>query len=139
MILGIGNDLVDIRRIEKSLQRFGRKFEERIFTDAEIAKADSRAGAGDKVRAAVLAKRFAAKEAFVKALGTGIGEMVGWRDVEIANGTNGAAYFVLHGRTLEGFNAMAPLGMKTQAHLSMTDEYPFAQAFVVISAVISSN
>ena len=130
MIIGIGTDLVDIRRIEKLCARLGKKFEERICAASEI-----KGRAGSKQRYASLAKRFAAKEACAKALGTGIGKSVKWRDILVSNLNNGAPCLTLSGRAEAHLQKRTPSGMLAQIHLSMTDEYPIAQAFVVISAV----
>ncbi len=133
MILGIGSDLTDIRRIEKTLERFGERFEKRVFTDGEIAKANRRAGAGPRIKAATLAKRFAAKEACSKALGTGI-RGIRWREMEVANLPSGKPTLSLTGQAMERLQALTPKGFAPQIDLSMTDDYPLAQAFVVISA-----
>lgn len=130
MIVGIGNDLVDIRRIEKSLERFGERFVQRIFTDVEQARSESRAG-----RAASYAKRFAAKEACAKALGTGLRRGVFWRDMGVINQRGGKPTLRLTGGALARLQAITPAGMSPQIDLSLTDEYPMAQAFVIISAV----
>lgn len=135
MIIGIGTDLIDIRRVEKSLKRFGSAFEERMFTEAEIARANGKGRAGMKYRASILAKRIAAKEAFAKALGTGIGKHANWKEIEVINLANGEPSLRLHGAARERLKKITPRGRKAQLHLSMTDEYPFAQAFVVISCV----
>ena len=131
MILGIGSDLTDIRRIEKTLARFGERFERRVFTDVEIAKANSRAGGGGK--AATLAKRFAAKEACAKALGTGL-RGISWREMEVVNLPSGKPTLRLTGRSMQRFAKLTPAGFTAQIDLSMTDDYPLAQAFVIISA-----
>jgi len=121
VIIGIGSDLCDIRRIEQTLERFGDKFVARCFTAIERAKSDRRAE-----RAASYAKRFAAKEACAKALGTGLRHGVFWRDMGVVNlPTGGAA---------ERLAAITPAGRQTTIHLTITDEYPLAQAFVVIEA-----
>lgn len=136
MIIGIGSDITDVRRIEKALVRFGARFEQRIFTPAEIATADQRGRASIKGRASSLAKRFAAKEACAKALSTGIGQQgVEWRDIAVENLPGGAPQLVLTGRAKQIMEAMIPQGMLARVHLSLADEYPMAQAFVVISAV----
>lgn len=131
MILGIGSDLVDIRRIEKTLARFGERFEKRVFTDIEIAKANSRLGGGGK--AAILAKRFAAKEACAKALGLGM-RGIGWREMEVVNLPSGKPTLRLSGRCAQCLQRLTPKGFAAQIDLSMTDDHPLAQAFVVISA-----
>jgi holo-[acyl-carrier protein] synthase len=130
MILGIGNDLIDIRRVEKSLERFGDRFVERIFTDVERSKSDRRAN-----RAASYAKRFAAKEACSKALGTGFRRGVFWRDLGVVNLPSGKPTMALTGGALERLNEMTPDGMKVQIDLTITDDFPLAQAFVIISAL----
>ncbi|HEU5046262.1 MAG TPA: holo-ACP synthase [Rickettsiales bacterium] len=135
MIIGIGNDLVDVRRIERSLARFGMRFEQRIFTPTEIAIAEQRGRSGLKGKAATLAKRFAAKEACAKALSTGIGQGIQWHEIAVENLPGGAPQLVLTGKAREILQAMIPQGMQPRLHLSLADEYPMAQAFVVISAV----
>src|ERR1700748_1025705 len=130
MILGLGSDLIDIRRIEKSIERFGDRFIERIFTDIERAKSDKRAQ-----RAASYAKRFAAKEACAKALGTGLNKGVFWRDMGVINLPGGKPTLKLTGGALARLEAMTPPGHSVQIDLSMTDELPIAQAIVIISAV----
>lgn len=134
MILGIGSDLTDIRRIEKACNRFGKRFEERIFSAVELATANRKGKAGAKAKAASLAKRFAAKEACAKALGTGINKGVSWQDISVSNLPSGAPALSLTGKAAEMLLQLTPLGMKAQLHLTMTDEHPIAQAFVVISA-----
>ena len=137
MILGFGNDICDIQRIEESLQRFGERFEKRIFTDSERAKAHSRAGGGTRAVAATLAKRFAAKEAFAKALGTGIRE-IGWRDMEVINLPSGAPSMKVTGRALKELQGITPKGLEARIFLTLTDEYPYAQAQVIIEAITPS-
>ncbi len=136
MILGIGNDLVDIRRIEQSLERFGERFIARVFTDAERAKSERRAGSAGRhsARAASYAKRFAAKEACSKALGTGFRDGVFWRDMGVVNLTSGQPTMKLSGGALERLAAITPPGMQARIHVTLTDEYPMAEAFVIISA-----
>ncbi|WP_188259671.1 holo-ACP synthase [Azospirillum tabaci] len=136
MILGIGNDLIDIRRIEQSLDRFGDRFVARIFTDVERAKSERRAGAAGKhsARAATYAKRFAAKEACSKALGTGFRDGVFWRDMGVVNLPSGQPTMRLTGGALERLQAITPPGMQARIHVTLTDEYPMAEAFVIISA-----
>ncbi|MFC5354954.1 holo-ACP synthase [Azospirillum himalayense] len=136
MILGIGNDLIDIRRIEQSLDRFGDRFIARIFTDVERAKSERRAGAAGKhsARAATYAKRFAAKEACSKALGTGFRDGVFWRDMGVVNLPSGQPTMRLTGGALERLQAITPPGMRARIHVTLTDEYPMAEAFVIISA-----
>jgi holo-[acyl-carrier protein] synthase len=130
LIVGIGNDLVDIRRIEKSLERFGERFVQRIFTEIEQKRSEGRAG-----RAASYAKRFAAKEACAKALGTGLRLGVFWRDMGVINLRGGKPTLQLTGGALARLQHITPAGMSPQIDLSLTDEYPMAQAFVIISAV----
>ena len=129
MISGIGNDLVDIRRIEKSLERFGDRFVQRVFTETEQRRSEGRAA-----RAASYAKRFAAKEACSKALGTGLRRGVFWRDMGVANLKGGKPTMVLTGGALARLQEITPSGMSPQIDLTLTDEFPLAQAFVVISA-----
>ena len=130
MILGIGNDLIDIRRVEKSLDRFGGRFVERIFTEVEQLKSDRRAN-----RAASYAKRFAAKEACSKALGTGFRKGVFWRDLGVVNLPSGKPTMALTGGALVRLSEMTPAGMKAQIDLTITDDFPLAQAIVIISAI----
>ena len=130
MILGLGNDLIDIRRIEKTLERHGSRFTKRIFTELEQAKSERRAA-----RAASYAKRFAAKEACSKALGTGLSQGVFWRDMGVVNLPSGKPTMKLTGGALKKLNSMIPPGHTAQIDLSITDEYPLAQAIVIISAV----
>ncbi|MBY0355800.1 MAG: holo-ACP synthase [Rickettsiales bacterium] len=134
MILGIGNDITDIRRIEKTLLRFKERFEQRVFTDHERRKAASRQKAGLRVVAGTYAKRFAAKEACGKALGTGLSMGTRWRDMEVVNLPSGQPTLQLYGRALLRLQAMAPEGMEPVIHLTLTDEYPLATAMVIISA-----
>jgi len=129
MILGIGNDLIDIRRVEKSIERWGERFLGRIFTDVERAKSDRRAQ-----RAASYAKRFAAKEACAKALGTGLNAGVFWRDMGVVNLPSGKPTLKLTGGALKRLQAITPPGMVAQIDLTITDDFPHAQAIVVISA-----
>ena len=130
MILGIGTDLCNIERIEQSLQRFGERFVHRCFTETERRRAEARAG-----RAATYAKRFAAKEACAKALGTGISEGVAWRDMGVINLPTGKPTMALTGAAAARLAAMVPAGHEAVIHLAITDEHPMAQAFVVIEAV----
>jgi holo-[acyl-carrier protein] synthase len=129
VILGIGNDLIDIRRIESSLERFGDRFIRRIFTEVEQRRSEGRAE-----RAASYAKRFAAKEACSKALGTGLRRGVFWRDMGVVNARGGKPTMALTGGALARLAEMTPAGMVAQIDLTVTDEYPLAQAFVIISA-----
>ncbi len=130
MILGIGSDLCDIRRIERSLERFGERFTGRIYTAGERARCDGRA-----TRAASYARRFAAKEACSKALGTGLRAGVFWRDMEVFNLPGGKPTLRLTGGALERLNRMVPEGHEAVVHVSLTDDPPLAQAFVVIEAI----
>ena len=129
MILGIGNDIIDIRRIEKTLARHGERFVMRVFTETERRKSDRRAQ-----RAASYAKRFAAKEACSKALGTGLSHGVYWRDMGVVNLPSGQPTMQLTGGALERLNRMVPPGKIAFVHLTMTDEMPYAQAIVIIEA-----
>jgi len=130
MILGIGNDLIDIRRVEATLARFAGRFERRIFTEIERGKSDRRAN-----RAASYAKRFAAKEACSKALGTGFRRGVFWRDMGVVNLPTGKPTMVLTGGALSRLEEITPTGMTAQIDLTITDDFPLAQAIVIISAV----
>jgi holo-[acyl-carrier protein] synthase len=132
MIIGLGSDIVDIRRIESVIARHGDRFLERIFTPAERAKADRRA---ERIRAATYAKRFAAKEAASKALGTGFRAGVFWRDLGVVNLSSGQPTLRLSGGAAARLAAITPPGHGAQIALTMTDEYPYAQAMVVISAI----
>jgi holo-[acyl-carrier protein] synthase len=129
MILGIGSDLIDIRRIERVLERHGERFLARIFTETERARAERR-----RDRVATYAKRYAAKEACAKALGTGMRAGVFWRDMGVVNLRSGRPTMRLTGGALDRLNAIVPSGHVAQIDLSITDEWPLAQAFVVISA-----
>jgi holo-[acyl-carrier protein] synthase len=130
MILGFGIDLCDIRRIEDSLKRFGDRFVNRCFTDIERQKSDGRAS-----RAASYAKRFAAKEACAKALGTGISKGVAWRDMGVVNLESGKPTLNLTGGAARQLAEILPAGHIAVIHLTLTDEYPMAQAQVIIEAV----
>ncbi|MCE9648894.1 MAG: holo-ACP synthase [Parvibaculum sp.] len=130
MIIGVGNDIIDIRRVEKTLERFGERFTERIFTDIEKEKSDKR-----RNRAASYAKRYAAKEACAKALGTGLNRGVFWRDMGVVNLRGGQPTMVLTGGALRRLQAITPPGMDAVIHLTITDDGPLAQAFVIISAL----
>ena len=130
MIIGIGSDLIDIRRIEKALERHGERFINRLYTETEKARANSRTN-----RAATFAKRFAAKEACSKALGTGLSHGVFFKDMGVVNDRNGKPTMVLTGGALERLKALMPEGKTARIHLSITDDDPLAQAFVVIEAV----
>lgn len=133
MILGIGNDLIDIRRIEKALERFGTRFINRLYTELEQKKSDRR-----RQRAASYAKRFAAKEACSKALGTGLRQGVFWRDMGVVNLPSGRPTMQLTNGALRRLEAMTPDGMQAQIDLTITDDFPLAQAIVIISAVPKS-
>jgi holo-[acyl-carrier protein] synthase len=138
MIIGLGNDLCDIRRIEQTLERFGSRFIDRIFTPLEQAKAERRAGTLHG-RAATFAKRFAAKEACAKALGTGFNHGVFWRDMGVVNLPSGQPTIALSGGAAERLAALLPKGMRARIDLTMTDDYPMAEAVVIISAVPEAN
>lgn len=129
MIIGMGSDLIDIRRVEKSIERFGERFTHRCFTEIERAKSDRRQN-----RAASYAKRFAAKEACSKALGTGIAHGVFWKDMGVVNLPGGRPTMVLTNGAAERLAGMMPAGHEAVIHITITDEYPYAQAFVVIEA-----
>ncbi|EME71449.1 4'-phosphopantetheinyl transferase [Paramagnetospirillum caucaseum] len=129
MIIGLGSDLVDIRRIEDSLERFGERFIAKVFTEGERATAERRVG---QARSGAYAKRFAAKEALVKALGK---DGVGWRDIEIANDGEGRPCLSLSGGAAALLARRIPAGMRAHLHLSLTDEYPLAQAVVIIEVL----
>ncbi len=133
MIIGIGSDIIDIRRIERTLERFGERFIERVFTDTERRKSDGRAN-----RAASYAKRFAAKEACSKALGTGFRAGVFWRDMGVVNLASGKPTMRLTGGALERLAAITPKGMQAQIDITLTDDDPQAQAIVIISALPKS-
>jgi holo-[acyl-carrier protein] synthase len=133
MIIGLGSDLCDARRIAKTIERHGERFLGRIFTPAERAKAERRAN-----RAETYAKRFAAKEACAKALGTGLRAGVFWRDMGVVNLQSGRPTMKLTGGALARLNAMLPSGHEARIDVSLTDEGPTAQAIVIISAVPAS-
>ena len=130
MILGIGNDVIDIRRIEKTLEKHGERFVQRIFTEVEIRKSERRAA-----RAASYAKRFAAKEACSKALGTGFRAGVFWRDMGVVNEPSGKPTMVLTGGALIRLEELLPAGHAPRIHLTITDDFPYAHAFVMIEAL----
>jgi holo-[acyl-carrier protein] synthase len=130
MIVGIGSDLCNIQRIENSLERFGERFLNRVFTEVERAKAQSR----PHTRAGTLAKRFAAKEAFSKAVGTGFKRGVFMKDIGVVNAPSGAPTLTLTGGARARLDALAPAGHAIDIHLTMTDDYPWAQAFVILTA-----
>jgi holo-[acyl-carrier protein] synthase len=130
VIIGIGNDIIDIRRIEKTLARHGERFIARVFTETERRKAERRAQ-----RAATYAKRFAAKEACAKALGTGLNQGVFWRDMGVENLPSGKPTLRLTGGALARLKALTPDGKQAVIHLTMTDELPYAQSIVIIEAI----
>jgi len=134
MIIGIGLDMIDIRRVAKVIERHGDRFIDRVFTDAERARADRRAK-NEKMVAATFAKRFAAKEACSKALGTGIRRGVWWRDMGVINLPGGRPTMELTGGALARLQSLTPDGHEVRIDLSITDDWPMAQAFVIISAV----
>ena len=133
MIIGIGNDLIDIQRIEKTLERFGERFINRLYTDIEKKKSERRLQ-----RAASYAKRFAAKEACSKALGTGLRQGVFWRDMGVINLPSGKPTMQLTNGALARLEKITPDGMQAQIDLTITDDFPLAQAIVIISAVPKS-
>ncbi|GAB5511681.1 MAG: holo-ACP synthase [Hyphomicrobiales bacterium] len=130
MIIGLGSDLCDIRRVQDTLDRFGERFTHKVFTAIERERSDRR-----KQRAASYAKRFAAKEACAKALGTGLRQGVFWRDMGVANQRSGAPTLVLTGGALARLELMTPTGHSAKIHLTITDDDPYAQAFVIIEAL----
>ncbi len=131
MIVGLGNDLIDIRRIEKTLARFGTRFTDRVFTEVEQVKSDRRAN-----RAASYAKRFAAKEACAKALGTGVPRRgVHWRDLGVVNLPSGQPTMALTRGAARRLAEITPEGMTARIDVTLTDDYPLAQAIVIISVV----
>lgn len=129
MIIGLGSDLCDIRRVEKTLARFGERFVNRVFTDTERRKAESRVGA-----ASTYAKRFAAKEACAKALGTGFNFGVFMKDIGVVNQRSGAPTLALSGGAAKRLASMTPAGHAAVIHLTLTDDYPMAMAVVMIEA-----
>lgn len=131
MIIGLGSDLCSIERIQASLDRFGERFEQRVFTDTERAKAARR----PLTRAGTFAKRFAAKEAFSKAVGTGFNQGVFMRDIGVVNAPSGAPTLALTGGAAKRLAEMLPPGHVARIHLTLTDDHPWAQAFVIIEAV----
>lgn len=134
MIVGIGNDLCNIERIDRALTRWGDRFKKRVYTEVEIAKADSR-----KLQAETYAKRFAAKEACAKALGTGVPNRgVHWTHMGVVNLPSGAPTMALTGGAARRLAEIVPEGMDAHIHLTITDDYPWAQAFVVIEALPGS-
>ena len=131
MIIGLGSDLCNIDRIQNSLDRFGERFMNRVFTETERAKAETR----PFTRAGTYAKRFAAKEAYSKAVGTGFKRGVFMKDIGVANLPSGAPTLVLTGGARERLDALVPPGHAARIHLTMTDDHPFAMAVVIIEAV----
>lgn len=131
MIIGLGSDLCNIDRIQGSLDRFGERFEARVFTEAERAKAARR----PFTRAGTYAKRFAAKEAFSKAVGTGFKAGVHMKDIGVVNAPSGAPTLALTGGARARLDAMTPEGHSALIHLTLTDDHPWAQAFVIIEAI----
>lgn len=130
MIIGLGNDIVDIRRLQKTLDRYGERFISRVFTDIERRKSERRV-----TRAATYAKRFAAKEACSKALGTGFRRGVFWRDMGVVNEPSGRPTMVLTGGARTQLDRIIPAGHVARIHLTLTDDFPYAQAIVMIEAV----
>ena len=130
MIIGIGNDIIDIRRVERTIERYGERFLERVFTEIERRKSDGRA-----MRAASYAKRFAAKEACAKALGTGFRQGVFWRDMGVVNLPSGRPTLELTGGAARALARLTPDGHEVRIDLSITDDFPTAQAIVIISAI----
>ena len=131
MIIGMGSDLCNIERIGNSLARYGERFEQRVFTDVEIAKARSR----PYTIAGTYAKRFAAKEAFSKAVGTGFKRGVFMKDIGVVNSPSGAPTLALTGGAALRLEEMTPKGHEARIHLTLTDDHPWAQAFVIIEAI----
>jgi holo-[acyl-carrier protein] synthase len=131
MIIGLGSDLCNIERIQNSLDRFGERFENRVFTEVERAKAARR----PFTRAGTYAKRFAAKEAFSKAVGTGFRHGVFMKDIGVVNAPSGAPTLALTGGAAARLAAMIPAGHRANIHLTLTDDHPWAQAFVIIEAI----
>ena len=129
MIIGLGNDVIDIRRVERTIERYGERFLGRVFTETERLKSDNRAA-----RAASYAKRFAAKEACAKALGTGFRQGVFWRDMGVVNLPSGRPTLMLTGGAARALQRITPEGHEVRIDLSITDDFPTAQAIVIISA-----
>ncbi|MEW9856070.1 holo-ACP synthase [Novosphingobium sp. M1R2S20] len=130
MIIGLGSDLCNIERIQASLDRFGERFELRVFTETERMKANRRT----LTKAATLAKRFAAKEAFSKAVGTGFRAGVFMKDIGVVNAPSGAPTLALSGGADQRLRDLTPAGYQAVVHLTLTDDHPWAQAFVIIEA-----
>jgi holo-[acyl-carrier protein] synthase len=130
MIVGIGSDITDIRRLEKTIERFGERFIRRVFTDIEQAKSERR-----RNRVATYAKRWAAKEACSKALGTGLRMGVAWREMGVVNLRSGQPTMLLSGGAAQRLRRLIPEGMHARIHVTLTDDHPYAQAFVVIEAL----
>jgi holo-[acyl-carrier protein] synthase len=130
MIIGLGNDVIDIRRVKRTIERYGERFLARVFTETERLKSDNRAG-----RAASYAKRFAAKEACAKALGTGFRQGVFWRDMGVVNLSSGRPTLQLTGGAARALERLTPEGHEVRIDLSITDDFPTAQAIVIISAI----
>jgi holo-[acyl-carrier protein] synthase len=130
MIIGLGNDVIDIRRVERTIERYGERYLARVFTETERLKSDNRAG-----RAASYAKRFAAKEACAKALGTGFRQGVFWRDMGVVNLPSGRPTLQLTGGAARALERLTPEGHEVRIDLSITDDFPTAQAIVIISAI----
>ena len=137
MIIGVGHDLIDFRRIEALLEKHGARFIEKHFTDAERARAEKFQDVGNDI--AVLAKRFAAKEAAAKALGTGISQGVYLKDIGVQNDDKGRPFLTLTNGALERLNTLTPKNHQAKLHLSLTDEPPYASAYVVIEAIEDKN
>ena len=131
MILGLGSDLCNIERIQKSIDRFGERFEMRVFTETERAKGNRR----PFTKAGTLAKRFAAKEAFSKAVGTGFKRGVFMKDIGVVNAPSGAPTLAVTGGAKARLDAVTPPGYEARIHLTLTDDHPWAQAFVIIEAI----
>jgi holo-[acyl-carrier protein] synthase len=135
LIIGLGSDLCNIERIQASLDRYGTRFEQRVFTDTELAKAARR----PFTKAGTLAKRFAAKEAFSKAVGTGFRRGVFMKDIGVTNAPTGAPTLALTGGAKARLDAMTPEGHVAHIHLTLTDDHPWAQAFVIIEAIAAAG
>ena len=138
MIIGLGSDLIDIRRVEKTIERHGERFLNRLYTEIEQIKSERRAGTAVG-RAASYAKRFAAKEACAKALGTGLNHGVYWRDMGVINLPGGKPTMKLTGGALARLEVITPPGHQAEISLTITDDFPLAQAIVIISAIPSGN